>query len=155
MIVDDHHALAAILSFEIDRARSSATGGGPVVYLDARVPGILHLRLVSAIHKRTTGRLTQFIQSVDVAERAAIFDVISVPRPGSVTVLDDRPLAGAIGALTAEPGVSIAFGALIAHAQMTGQPILADPANAGRWTTVAVARAVEVVMAPARVRSPQ
>jgi len=38
------------------------------------VPGILHLRLVSAIHKPTTGRLTQFIQSVDVAERAAIFE---------------------------------------------------------------------------------
>jgi len=104
------------------------------------VPGILHLRLVSAIHKPTTGRLTQFIQSVDVAERATIFDVISAPRPGSVTVLDDRPLAGAIGALTAEAGVSIAFAALIAHAQMTGQPILADPANAARWTAVALAR---------------
>jgi len=60
-------------------------------------------------------------------------------------VLDDRPLAAAIAALTAEAGVSIAFGALIDHAQVSGQPILVDPANEGRWMDAAEARRVEVI----------
>ena len=152
MIVDDHHALAAILSFEVDRRRRRVEEPLPPVYLDARLPGILHLRLVSALHKPTGGRLTRLLQSIDVAHRTALVDVIAAPRPGSVTVLDDRPFAAAIGALTAEPGVSIAFGALVAHAQASGHPILIDPTNEGRWLDAARARRVEVVTLPARVR---
>lgn len=60
-------------------------------------------------------------------------------------------LAAAIGALTAEPGVSIAFGAMIAHAEVMGHPILIDPANAGRWLDAAEARSIEVVTRPAAV----
>jgi hypothetical protein len=54
-------ARSTILSFEVDRARSRAANTVPAVYLDARVPEILHLRLVSAIHKPTGGRLTQLV----------------------------------------------------------------------------------------------
>jgi len=152
VIVDDHHALAAILSFEVAHARGRSAEPGPPVYLDARVPGTMHLRLVSALNKPTGGRLTRLLQGVDVARRAALLEVIAAPRAGAVTVLDDRPLAAAIGALTAEPGVSIAFGALIAHAQASGHPILVDPANVGRWLAAAQARRIEVVTVPATAR---
>lgn len=152
MIVDDHHALAAILSFEVGRSRARPTDPGPPLYLDARVPSTMHLRLVSALHKPTGGRLNRVLLAVDIAHRAALLEAISAPRVGSVVVLDDRALAGAIGALTAEPGVSIAFGALIAHAQALGQPILVDPANLGRWVAAAEARRIEVVTMPAIVR---
>lgn len=142
MIVDDHHTLAAILSVEAGRAAPLSPA-----YLDARVPGIMHLRLVSALHKPSGGRLTRLVQTgaPDATHRAALVDAIANPRLGTVLVLDDRPLAGAIGALTAEPGVSIAFGALMAHAQMTGHPILVDPANGGRWIDAAHARRIEIV----------
>jgi hypothetical protein len=152
VIVDDHHALAAILSHEAARPRDPSARPSSAVYLDARVPAIMHLRLVSALHKPTGGRLTRLLRSTDAAHRAALLEVIASPRSGSVTVLDDRPLAAAIGALTAEPGVSIAFGALMAHAQATGHPILIDPANEGRWLAVAEARHIEVVALAAEVR---
>ena len=149
MIVDDYHALAAVLSVELGHGARRT-----VAYLDARVPGTMHLRLVSAMHKPTGGRLTRLVQNAapEAAHRSALIEAIAVPRIGSVTVLDDRPLAAAIGALTAEPGISIAFGALIAHAEVTGHPILIDPANAGRWIDVANARRIEVVSRPATVR---
>jgi hypothetical protein len=111
----------------------------------------MHLRLVSALHKPTGGRLTRILLSADAVHRAALMELIAVPRASSVAVLDDRPLAAAIGALTAEPGVSIAFGALIAHAQAAGQPILIDPANRGRWLDAAEARRIEVIAELARV----
>jgi hypothetical protein len=152
VIVDDHHALAAILSYEAARPREPAGRAAPAVYLDARVPATMHLRLVSALHKPTGGRLTRLLRSSDAAHRAALVEVIATPRAGSVTVLDDRPLAAAIGALTAEPGVSIAFGALLAHAQATGHPVLIDPANGGRWMVVAQARGIEAVTLAAEVR---
>ncbi|MGH8998880.1 MAG: hypothetical protein ACRDY7_05760 [Acidimicrobiia bacterium] len=152
MIVDDHHALAAILSFEVGRPRERPTTPGPPLYLDARVPATMHLRLVSALHKPTGGRLNRVLQAVDIAHRAALLEAIAAPRAGSVEVLDDRPVAGAIGALTAEPGVSVAFGAVIAHAQNSGQPILIDPANVGRWMAVVETRHIEVVTVPANVR---
>lgn len=79
-------------------------------------------------------------------------DVIASPRAGSVTVLDHRPPAAAIGVLTAEPGVSVAFEALMAHAQASGQSVLIDPANAGRWRGAAETRRIEVVTLPAIVR---
>lgn len=150
MIVDDHHAAAAILSFEVARSREPSQARPPV-YLDARVPAIMHLRLVAALNKPSSGRLTRLLQSVDVAHRAAMIDVIASPRRGSVTVLDDRPLAAAIGVLTAEPGVSIAFAAMIAHAQAAGQPIVVDPANEGRWIATAEARHIDVVRLAAAV----
>lgn len=147
MIVDDRHALAAILSYEADRARAQSEPG-PVLYLDARVPAILHLRMMSALYKPTAGRMTQLLHATDVAQRTALLKVIASPRPGAVTVLDDRPLAAAIGTLTAAPGVSLPFAALIAHGVATGQPILSDPTNVGRWTAVAEARGAEVVTHP-------
>jgi hypothetical protein len=149
LIVDDHHALAAILAAEARR-----TGAASPIYLDARVPATMHLRLVSALYKPRSGPLTQLLQTAapDAVHRAALLEHIAVPGRGSVEVLDDRLLAAAIGALTAERGVSIAFGALIAHAQAAGQPILIDPSNHGRRIEVASARKVEVVALPAGVR---
>jgi hypothetical protein len=149
LIVDDHHALAAILAAEARR-----TGAASPIYLDARVPAMMHLRLVSALYKPRSGPLTQLLQTAapDAVQRAALLEHIAVPGRGSVEVLDDRPVAAAIGALTAERGVSIAFGALIAHAQAAGQPILIDPSNRGRWIEVASARKVEVVALPAGVQ---
>ena len=149
MIVDDHHALAAVLAAEVRR-----TGAASPIYLDARVPATMHLRLVSAFYKPRSGPLTRLLQTAapDAAYRAALLEHIAVPGRGSVEVLDDRPLAAAIGALTAERGVSIAFGALIAHAQAAGQPIPVDPCNQARWIDVASARSVEIVALPARVQ---
>lgn len=114
----------------------------------------MHLRLVSALHKPGTGRLTRvlFAAAPEPAHRAALLENIAVPVPGVVNVLDDRPLAAAIGALAGERGVSIAFGALIAHAQASGHPILIDPANEARWTEIARLRAVEVIAVPATVQ---
>lgn len=91
MIVDDHHAIAAILSVEAGRAAAR-----PPAYLDARVPGTMHLRLVSALHKPTRGRLTRLVQTAapEPAQRAALIGAIAAPRVGTVVVLDDRPLAG-------------------------------------------------------------
>ena len=149
MIVDDYHTIAAILSRE-----AAPVAARPPVYLDARVPATMHLRLVSALHKPGAGRLTQLLQSAapDPAYRSALIEAIASPRLGSLTVLDDRPLAAAIGALTSEAGVSIAFAALIAHAQAAGQPVLIDPANAGRWLDTARRRRIEVVTESATVR---
>lgn len=112
----------------------------------------MHLRLVSALFKPRTGQLTQILQEAlpDPALRTAALDRIAVPRRGLI-VLDDRPLAAAIGALTAERGVSLVFAALIAHAQATGQPILIAPGNQARWTEVAEARGVEVVVQPVHI----
>jgi hypothetical protein len=148
VIVDDFHTIAAILSVEAGRVAAR-----PPAYLDARVPATMHLRLVSALHKPTGGRLSRLVQTAapGAAHRAALIDAIATPRAGSVAVLDDRSMAAAIGALTAEPGVSIAFGALIAHAQVTGHPILVDPANEGRWIDAARSRQIEVVTESATV----
>jgi glycogen synthase len=112
----------------------------------------MHLRLVSALFKPGTGRLTEALHSVqpDPALRAVLLDRIALPRRG-LTVLDDRPLAAVIGALTAERGVSIAFAALIAHAQAAGQPILIAPGNQARWTDAAETQGVEVMVHPAQV----
>lgn len=46
MIVDDHHALAAILATEF-----SPLSGTPPIYLDAQVPATMHLRLVWGLSK--------------------------------------------------------------------------------------------------------
>lgn len=148
MIVDDHHAIAAILSVEAGRAAAR-----PPAYLDARIPGTMHPRLVSALHKPTGGRLTRLVLNAapTAAHRTALIGAIAAPRLGTVVVLDDRPVAARIGALTAESGVSIAFGAMIAHAEVTGHPILIDPANGGRWMDAAAARRIEVVSQPAVV----
>jgi len=150
VIVDDYHALAAVLSVEVARAAGRETVQRAPVYLDARVPATMHLRLVSALHKPTGGRLTRLVQTAapDSTYRAALIDAIATPRADAVVVLDDRPVAAVIGALTAEPGVSVAFGALMAHAQATGHPILIDPANSGRWLAAAAGRRIEVVTRP-------
>lgn len=147
MIVDDRHALAAVLA-----ADSGRTDGMPPMYLDARIPATMHLRLVSALFKSGVGRLSSVLHALepDPALRLVILERIAVPRRG-LTVLDDRPLAAAIGALTAESGVSIAFAALVAHAQSAAQPILIGPGNQARWMDVAEARGVEVVVQAARV----
>lgn len=150
MIVDDHHALIALLGSELDRERRHR----PPQYLDARIPAVLHLRLVSTLFKPAVGRLTRHIQAAapDAAQRASLVEAIAVPRATMLTVLDDRPLAAAIGALTAEPGVSIAFAAVIAHAQSSGQPILIDSTNDAPWTQVAAKRGLEVISRPAQLR---
>ncbi len=150
MIVDDYHAAAAVFSVEIAHAYSTAP-----LCVDARVPATMHLRLLSALYKPTGGRLTRTLQAdaPDPAFRAALIEAIAAPRPAALQVLDDRPLAAAIAALTAEAGVSIAFGALIAHAQTSGQPILVDPANEGRWMDAAGHRRVGVTSRRAGVPS--
>lgn len=147
MIVDDRHALAAVIAADFGWA-----SGTPPAYLDARVPATMHLRLVSALFKPGTGRLSSVLHAVepDRALRRVMLDRVAVPRRG-LTVLDDRPLAAAIGELTAEPGVSVAFAALIAHAQASGQAILIAPGNQARWTQVAEARDVEVVIQHAHI----
>jgi hypothetical protein len=113
LIVDDRHALAAVLA-----ADSGRTDGTPPMYPDARVPATMHLRFVSALFKSAAGPLSSVLHALepDPALRLVILERIALPRRGLI-VLDDRPLAAAIGALTAESGVSIAFAALIAHAQ--------------------------------------
>ena len=148
MIVDDYHALAAILLRETRRWDPESP-----TYLDARVPAIMHLRLVSALHKFTPGRLAQLLHVIapDGARRASLVEAVGRPNAAWITVLDDRPLAMEIGVLTAEPGVSIAFGALISHSRATGHPIMVDPANQARWMDVARSRGVEVVALPARI----
>lgn len=151
MIVDDQHALIAVLAIE------TSEGGrrpGLPLYLGARVPGVLHLRLISALFRPSAGRLTRYVQAVtsEPAQRAALIEAIAVPRPDALTVLDDRPLASAIGALTAERGVSIAFAAVIAHAQSSGQPILVDPSNKAPWVDVATRRGLEVIVRPAELQ---
>lgn len=140
MIVDDHHGLGAVLG------AAAGTPGSPT-YLDARIPSIMHLRLVSALLKPTGGRMSRQLLAVarDPSHRAALVDLVASPREGTLAVLDDRPLAAAIGGLTSEPGVSLAFAALIAHAQSSGQPIPVASANEGRWMDVARRRGVEVV----------
>ena len=140
MIVDDHHGLGAVL------AAATRPSDSPL-YLDARIPSIMHLRLVSALLKPSGGRLNRQILSLarNPSHRAALVDLVASPRPATMAVLDDRPLAFAIGGLTAEPGVSLAFAALIAHAQASGHPILVAAANEGRWIEVARRRGVEVV----------
>lgn len=147
MIVDDRHAMAAVLA-----AQLGPTSGTPRLYLDARVPAIMHLRLVSALFKPGRGQLTDELVAAapDPATRTAMLDRIALPRRG-LRVLDDRPLALAIGALTAERGVSVAFAALIAHAQAAGQPILAVPGNEARWIGVAEGRGVEVIVRSAQI----
>ena len=150
MIVDDHHALIAVLAVE------TSVGGrraGLPQYLGARVPGVLHLRLVSALFRPTAGRMTRYVHELtsEPAQRAALIEAIANPRPDALTVLDDRPLASAIGALTAERGVSIAFAAVIAHAQTSGQPILVDPSNQAPWIDVATSRGLEVIVRPAQL----
>lgn len=144
MIVDDHHALIAVLAADFGEASRT-----PPIYLDARVPTTMHLRLVSGLFKPGTGRLTRLLQAAqpDPELRQSVIDRIAAPRRG-LTVLDDRPLAAAIGALTAEPGVSIAFAALIAHAQAAAQPILIVPDNRARWVEAAEAHGVQVVAHP-------
>lgn len=124
------------------------------MYLNARIPGILHLRLVSALFKPVAGRLTRHLRvaTSDPAQRSALTEAIAAPRSGALAVLDDRPLAAAIGALTAERRTSLAFAALIAHAQSSGQPILIDPANEAPWTEVAARRGLEVISRPAQLR---
>lgn len=119
----------------------------PPTYLDARVPSFMHLRLVAALFKPGTGQLSQPLQDAypDPALRLLAMERIAAPRR-AITVLDDRPLAPAIGPLTAERGVSVAFAALIAQA--AGQPILTDPRNEARWADVARARGVEVMVRP-------
>lgn len=150
MIVDDHHGLIAVLAAEVRDARRAPP---PPLYLGARIPGILHLRLVSALFKPAIGRLTQHIHAAtfDPAQRSALVEAIAVPRSDALAALDDRPLAAAIGALTAERGVSIAFAAVIAHAQASGQPILIDPVNEAPWIDIATRRGLEVISRPARL----
>ena len=141
MIVDDHHALVAVIAAEVGDVAPVSP-----MYLDARIPTTMFLRLVAALHKPVAGRLSRLLGAAasEPAHRSILLDRITTPRSTSLTLLDDREVAAPIGPLTAEPGVSLAFAALVAHAVAGGEPILIDPANEGRWIDSALDRHVEV-----------